>query len=59
MQPLTRGRTRKYAAIELAHASARLLRKGANLPAVHCRRRAGGRAGNLDVGLEAITPAKP
>lgn len=59
MQPLTRGPTRNYAVIELAHASARLLRKGANLPAVDCRRGAGGRAGKLDVGLEAITPAKP
>ena len=54
-----RGPTRKFAVIELAGASVRLLRKGANLLAVHCRRSAGGRAGNLDVGLEAVTPAKP
>lgn len=41
----------KYGEIPLADAASKLLKKGPNVLAVHCRK--GGRGGDLDVGLQA------
>ncbi|MGB2824103.1 MAG: DUF6288 domain-containing protein [Phycisphaerae bacterium] len=43
----------KYGEIPLADAASKLLKKGPNVLAVHCRK--GGRGGDLDVGLQAAS----